>query len=578
MTGRIKAIMQGGLLAVAVIVICVGIKTSIEDIAHEENVMNVLQFVDETDGEKISFAAWEASCEGAYYLVLPSAYSQQKFDVEVSYDDRWYSVYIDEEKYRNGDIWTERLQEEIHQIKIVDVFGMTRMVKPFQVLVSEAVPAVLVTVEAKEELLAKEEYANKQYVEKGDIVILDEKGEVVLDETMERFKVRGNLTAEFEKKPFTFTLAKSASLCGMSESRNWHLLADATDGSHIRNKMMLDWADEISEMYQPNGEWVDLFVNGEYQGLYLLTETVEVSESRLNINPSNSVLVEMELDYRALEEENCISTDREHYWVAHSDNVIQEQVLQEIENYLNEIESVLYSAKGIDEFSGRRLSELLDYDSWTDSWLLKEVSSDHDLGTTSQFGVVQDWGNRSILLAGPEWDFDGTLGNGMVPWSRNPKNLVTAIPNTKGIKSVNQNKWLAQMYQHEDFKLILIQKFKEEVQPKIARLLEKEIDDYVDKIRRPALLDSLRWNGNGVNRVFALPENYSLIEAEDYHKYDVLDQHVEMIKNFLIEKEDFLQKLWIEEREFDVVIEEHNEEGMNLELNNDIYTWVERED
>ena len=340
---------------------------------------------------------------------------------------------------------------------------------------------------------------------------------------------------------------------------------------------MLDWADEISGMYQPNGEWVDFFINGEYQGLYFLTETVEISEDRLNIDSANGVLVEMELYYRALPDANCIVTNRYHYWVAHSENEISTQTLKDIEVYLNDIESALYSENGISEISGRKLNELLDYDSWTDAWLLKEISSDNDLGTTSQFGVVEDWNNRSVLLAGPEWDFDMTLGNGMVPWARNPRGLVTAIPNTKGVGSISQNRWLSQMYQKDDFKKILIKKFADEVQPKIARLLENEIDCYVERIRRSALLDSLRWNGNGVQRSFSLPDNFSFGVEEDYHKYDVLEQHVDMIKDFLKEKEQFLQELWIEGVEFEVKIEECNEEGMSLDRNNNIYTWIKKE-
>ena len=62
-------------------VIIVGMKNSIIAIEHEENVMSTLRFVDEVDGKEISFAAWEASNDGVYYLVLPSAYLQRNFEV-----------------------------------------------------------------------------------------------------------------------------------------------------------------------------------------------------------------------------------------------------------------------------------------------------------------------------------------------------------------------------------------------------------------------------------------------------------------------------------------------------------------
>ena len=578
MSGKWNTFARWFFLVISIVVIFVGIKESVTAVDHEKNVMEQLKFADVIDGQEIMFSAWYAANEGSYYLVLPSAYMEKDFQTEILYEDKFYSVYIDDMQYPNGAVWSEQLEEEIHELKIEDIFGNIHMKKPFQVLVSEDVPSIMVTVEAKEELYKTEEYANKQYVEKGDIVLLDQSGKVLLNDTMGRFKVRGNLTSNFDKKPFTFTLSKAAALCGMSEAVNWHLLANATDGSHIRNQLMLDWADEMSQMYHPTGKHVDLFVNGEYQGLYFLTETVDAGVIGEDADSFDGMLMEMELDYRAVLEDNYVVTDRKHYWVTHDEMPLTQQELSEITQYLNHIESALYSKKGVSEISGSKLEELLDFDSWTDTWLLKEISSDHDLGTTSQFGVVKNWEERGILFAGPEWDFDGTLGNGMVPWARNPRNLVTAIPNTKGINSVSQNVWLSQMYHHEGFKTLLIQKFQEEVQPKIKRLLDSEIDDYAKVIRRAALLDSLRWNGNGNNYCFALPENYSLGEAKDYRKYDVLDQHVQMIKDFLQEKEQFLQELWIENAEFEVEIEELNGEGMNLQLNNNIYTWTRKDD
>jgi len=574
---KLNSFLRGSLVVIGILVVFIGLKTSVEGIEHEKNVMKDLRFVTEINEAAFEFSAWEVQREKAYYMVLPIMFEKSEFAAEVSYDDRFYSVYIDDKIYQNGDVWKDNLKEEVHTLKIEDYFGNVRMEKPFQVLVSANVPAVMVTVEAKEELLNRKEYANKQYVEQGNVAIVDEDGSILLKDEMERFKVRGNLTSNMAKKPFTFTLSKEISLFGMSASKNWHLLANATDGSHIRNAIMQGWAREMSDGYHPAGTWVDVFLNGEYQGLYFLTETIEISENRLNIDNENSVLLEMELDYRAVEEINYVNTEKEHYWVIHEDLPMSEEAKEEVKLYLDDIESALYSEEGISEISGHRLEELLDYDSWTDTWLLKEISSDHDLGTTSQFGVVEDWKNRSILLAGPEWDFDGTLGNGMVPWAKNPRNLVAAIPNTKGIESVSQNKWLAQMYCHKEFKDLLVQKFQTEVQPKIARLLEYEIDDYAEVIRRPALLDSLRWIGNNQYYYFTAPADFSLGNQEDYHKYDVLDSHVRMIKSFLVEKEQFLQELWVDGVEFEVIIEEHNEYGMSLDLNNDIYTWIPKE-
>lgn len=572
---RQKSVIQYILLVISVLSLFVGMKNSILSINHEQKSISRLKFSEKSMETKLIYTPFYVVGEGSYYLVLPSSYKTKVFNAEIVWDSDYYSLYIDEKNYRNGDVWSDNLNEEIHRLKIVDLFGKIRVEKDFQVLVSANIPSIMVTVEAKKELFSSLEFANKQYIEKGEIIVLDENGAVVLQDTMERFKVRGNLTADLSKKPFTFTLSQPKAICDMPASVNWHLIANATDSSHIRNKIMLDWAQELSERYTPTGEYVDLYVNGEYQGLYLLTETMETSTIRINRDPLNSILLEMELDYRAIKEDNYLSTEREHYWVIHEASAISDDKKEEVTAYLNNIESALYSERGVGAESGKKLEELLDFDSWTDTWLLKEVSSDHDLGTTSQFAIIEDWNERSILKAGPEWDFDATLGNGMVPWSVNPRNLVTAIWNTKGIKSTNQNKWLAQMYKNTDFRTQLIEKYVKEFQPKIKRLLENEIDAYAQKIRRPAILNALRWVGNGVYDDFNKPESFQVGTEKDYRvKYDILNPHIDMIKEFLEEKDNFLTQLWIEGIEFEVYIEEHNEEGMNLELNNDIYTWI----
>lgn len=215
---------------------------------------------------------------------------------------------------------------------------------------------------------------------------------------------------------------------------------------------------------------------------------------------------------------------------------------------------------------------MLDFDSWTDAWLLEEISADVDLGTTSQFAYMENWKERSVLMAGPEWDFDVSLGNTNLEVFRNPRNLVVAIPNTKGIECVTQNKWLAPMYENGKFKELLIDKFQQEIQPKIKQLLDWQIDAYVEKIKRPILLDSVRWNKNLIDA----QEGESV--PEDYHRYDGVGARVEYLKDFLREKEKFLEELWIEGVEFEVIIEERNFSDMNLELNNDIYTWIRKDE
>lgn len=543
---------------------------------HEEIVMKKLSLTEDFGGLSVDFKMWEATNDEIYYLILPAAFQRDKANFEINYDDFFYQIYIDGQMYRAGAIWQENLQEQLHSIQIRDLLGRIHADKQIQVLKSGELPVMMVTVEAKDELYDNTDYDNKRYVERGELSFFGVGGEMVLKVPLNVFKVRGNLTADLPKKPFTFTLAEPITLCGMEEARSWNLLANLTDGSHIRNKIMLDWAGEVSQAYEAESAYVELFINGEYQGLYLLTETIEMGENRLEYD-EKGLLIEMEMRNRIKDGNPFVKTNKGHTFAVHTKEYMSDEELAELETYLNEIEGALYAEKGRNPDSGKKLSDLIDMDSWTDTWLLREISADHDLGVVSQFAYVKDWSEKDVLFAGPAWDFDGTLGNGMVPLFRNPRSLVAGMIDTKGIASVDQNRWLAPMYRNEEFKEMLIAKFKEEYEPKIDELINVQIDGYVKDIRRSALIDSLKWNSDGVYNYIYKPEEFQIIEGGDYHKYDVLDIHVQTIKDFLQQKKFFLEELWIEEATFEVLVEEHYEDGMNHELNNNVYTWIRKE-
>ncbi len=541
---------------------------------HEKEVMENVIFREEVGGRSVDFKIWEADDDRIYYLILPSFFEKNTADFLVEYDDLFYKIYIDDRLYHNRDRWIENLKEEMHVVRVEDIWGNVYLDKQLQVLKSGELPTMMVQVEAQEALYEAMDYAHKNSVEKGEMIFFDNSGDILLDTNLEVFRVRGNVTAMFAKKSFAFTLPNAVSLCNMEASQNWNLLANAADGSQIRNKMMLDWAGEVSEGYHPESEFVELFVNGEYQGLYLLTETVEIGEKKVSC-AKNDFLLEMTLDYYVKENEPSIKTDSGHTFVINANSIVTEPQIQGVAAVLNEVESALYATDGKGRLTEKKLSELISIDSWTDAWLLREISSDHDMGVVSQFAYIDAYGEGK-LEAGPVWDFDGTFGNGNVPLFRNPRCLIAAMPDIKGIRSTNHNRWFAPMYQNDEFRTALIAKFETEFYDKISRLTEYEIDAYEVPIRRSALLDSLKWNSDGNWDYFCPPEGFAIPTEGDYHKYDVLDIHTDMIKDFLKEKQQFLKELWIDGAKFEVIVEEHYEDGMNLELNNNIYEWIKK--
>ncbi|MBP5718142.1 MAG: CotH kinase family protein, partial [Abditibacteriota bacterium] len=84
---------------------------------------------------------------------------------------------------------------------------------------------------------------------------------------------RGNATwALGGKRPYAVNLKKPASILNMNESVDWTLLANSNDFSNLRNKIVYDFSAKVMPCWTPKCEYVDLYLNGVYNGLYLLTE------------------------------------------------------------------------------------------------------------------------------------------------------------------------------------------------------------------------------------------------------------------------------------------------------------------
>ncbi len=95
-------------------------------------------------------------------------------------------------------------------------------------------------------------------------------------------KLRGNSTAGLAKRPFKVKLESKADIFGHGKSKHWVLLANGIDVSLVRNKLLQGLAGDLGLDYMES-EYVSLVYNGEYQGVYELSEHVRIGDTRVNI-------------------------------------------------------------------------------------------------------------------------------------------------------------------------------------------------------------------------------------------------------------------------------------------------------
>ncbi len=98
-------------------------------------------------------------------------------------------------------------------------------------------------------------------------------------------KARGNWTRiGFHKKPFKLKLGKKQSLLGLSKSKHFAILAHADDTrGYLRNFTAFDLGKRIGLPWTPSQQPVEVVINGDYRGLYFLTESIRIDSERINI-------------------------------------------------------------------------------------------------------------------------------------------------------------------------------------------------------------------------------------------------------------------------------------------------------
>lgn len=241
-------------------------------------------------------------------------------------------------------------------------------------------------------------------------------------------KARGNWTRRgFSKKPFKLKLGKKQSLLGMTKSKHYAILAHADDNyGYLRNFTGFNLGKRIGLPWVPAQQPVEVYINGNYRGLYFLTESIRIEEDRINIteladeetNPtliSGGYLIELD-NY---DEENQIRMT-EKYNQAIFDNGQQHFVDQlRITWDTPEVYSPIQKRFVTDQFSAMNdlvaensdiLWSYIDLDDAARYYLVEEIVSHTESfhGSTYMF---RDRGEGQKWHFSPLWDF-GNAFNG----------------------------------------------------------------------------------------------------------------------------------------------------------------------
>ena len=355
------------------------------------------------------------------------------------------------------------------------------------------IPVVYLTI-AEDEFEKVNESENHEYRSAGGTIrITDANGETDTgDLELEYLRGRGHGTWSADKKPYKFKLKEKADLLDMGENKHWVLLANRYDPTLIRNQLVYYIASQMGLPYTPACQPVDLVVNGEYWGSYLLSEDIRISKTRIAIDEltdadtaepevSGGYLLALNPDYDEPKENVFLSDHMVRFLCAAPEFQAGEAGRPEqydyIVSYIQRLEDAIFASDFRDE-NGTFYGELMDLQSAADYWWIQEFSQNYDAFTTSSTYLFKERNGK--LFWGPVWDFDLSFDEG---YGTEDGLMYTKMP------------WLDHLRGNEpEFQQMLRERW--EVLDKILGQVTEEggiLDQYRDTIERSWQDDIKRW-------------------------------------------------------------------------------------
>ncbi len=278
-----------------------------------------------------------------------------------------------------------------------------------------------------------------------------------------KVKVRGNWTTSYDKKSLRIKFDEKLNMCGLHNGKkfkNWVLLAVWKDASFLRDATALKMFKDLfgDEYYSSDSKLVEVEVNGEYLGVYLLAEQQQTNKNRVNITEPEENSAETKIGYLIEFDQYYTSEIENERFEINYGGKLKDYAGREIEvddiqkgytiksdvysadqkdfimKYMNRLWTLCYDAvynkryfrftseytleeytpegANDDEKCKNCISEVIDVKSLANMYIYNELVCDPDLYLTSFFMDVDfaDGKDHKLRFEAP-WDFDSTMGN-----------------------------------------------------------------------------------------------------------------------------------------------------------------------
>lgn len=363
--------------------------------------------------------------------------------------------------------------------------------------------------------------------------LFDENGYSELLNEQVFIKGRGNSTWEAAKKPFEIKSKIPISCCGMTKGKKWTFLANYYDDTKILNKLAFNLSNELGMEYTIQSEWIDLYINGNYYGNYLVCKEPTLRNNTIGIlemeqindpffvnsayndgvikgydylvpfkNISGGYLIEKNWE-ESYDLKRAGFHENGNCFTIKSPNNASLDEVRYIQSYTKKID---------DEISSGNLSNIDCY-SFCIRFIIDELMYNVDSSRTSSYYYKKQ--NDNTLYAGPCWDYD--LACGRVRESS--FNDYTGTLLHQDYDWVLD--WDSKLMDNSQYKKYAAEIFNSNLDVLEQQYLES-VDRYEEIVRDSVIMDQVRWADDDSG------------EARGY--YDIIGNKYRHVKLFLYER------------------------------------------
>lgn len=485
---------------------------------------------------------------GRWYAFLPSYTDPNHIKIQ---SNSGYEIWLNDTLCNAIDISCEMGADKEHRLTIKNALGFTVAEEALVIMKSGNIPAISIDIL---DGTINDIHKDKKNKKSGTITVINADSEIDFMGSIAEFGGRGNTTWGQVKKPYFLGFSTDVNLLNMGGQKKYNLLANACDESNLRNKLALDLAKKANVSGALDSCYVDLYIDNQYYGLYLLTDGIIVGEAAIDIdnleertqrqsqyplskferfektedgvyqkgfkipvNPEDitgGYLLELEFAERfEFCDSGFITKDDVHFYVR-SPKYCSEEQIQYISSLFQNIE---------DSLATDAISQYIDMDSWARYYLVQEILANSDIGS---FYFYKD--NNTVdasIKAGPVWDLDFSLGSGFMWKDLNP-----------AVFYIGTSGWFQELRENETFNQYIEELYETEFREYLKEIIETELNELVDEIQDSYFMNQQRWNGI---------QNY----IWTYH-FESLQEHYDQIEMFLKQRLNYLDEALVGGQKF----------------------------